>query len=123
MNFLASTIRKIIYFISFCAVINYYGDASRRAHAKQWESQISTKDGGIYTARYTSLTSEIMLIRLYRTGENKLLAERTFNHSDMPRIFWTENFLLYDSNDLSIFYDGAISLPPTWIDTLLAQLP
>jgi len=31
--------------------------------------------------------------------------------------------LIYNTNDSSMFYDGGINLPPTWIDRLLAKLP
>lgn len=109
--------------VLICALFNYYGDASRRATANEWWTQTSTKDEGIYTAKYTSLTNEIMLIRLYKTGEKKLLAERTYDSSDIPRVFWTKDLLIYSTNDSSMFYDGAINLPPSWIDKVLAQLP
>lgn len=118
-----SIFRKVILLAILGVSLIYHGDASRRAVAKNWESQLSTEDGGIYTAQYTYLTSEVMLIRLYKTGRDEILAERTFDHSDMPRVFWTKDCLVYDTNDSSLFYDGGINLPPTWIDRLLAQLP
>ena len=115
--------RKIALTMLLFIAIDYYGDASRRMKAYEWIISTSTEDDGFYTAQYTALTSEIMLIRLYKTGEDKLLAERTFIHSDIPRVFWTKDCLVYDTNDSSLFYDGGINLPPTWIDRLLAQLP
>lgn len=122
-RFLVSIIKKISFVVIFITVINYYGDASRRSTAEDWSIQTSTEDDGIYTTKYTYLTSHIMVIRLYKTGENTLLAERTFDHSDMPRVFWTKDKLIYSTNDSSMLYDGFINLPPTWIDRLLAQLP
>ncbi len=123
IKFFTSVLRKVILLTLLIVSIIYYGDASRRAAAKNWESQLSTEDKGIYTAQYTYLTSEIMLIRLYQTGQDEILAERTFDHSDIPRVFWTKDCLVYDTNDSSLFYDGGINLPPTWIDRFLAQLP
>lgn len=120
---LISIFRNVVLCVIFIISMIYYGDASRRAGAKNWSKQLSTEDGGIYTAKYTYLTSEIMLIRLYKTGESQILAERTFDHSDMPRVFWTKDMLIYSTNDSSMFYDGGINLPPTWIDRILAQLP
>ena len=122
-RFFVSIIKKIIFIAIFIVLINYYGDASRRSTAENWSSQSSTEDDGTYTTRYTYLTSHVMVIRLYKTGEKTLLAERTFDHSDMPRVFWTKDKLIYSTNDSSTFYDGFINLPPTWIDRLLAQLP
>lgn len=113
----------MIWVALICVTFNYYGDASRRATAHGWETQTSTKDEGIYTAKYTSLGSEIMLIRLYKTGDKTLLAERTYESMDIPRVFWTKDMLIYSTNDSSMFCDGGINLPPTWIDRILAQLP
>ena len=118
-----SIARMTFWTVLICASFNYYGDASRRETAHGWQTQTSTKDEGIYTAKNTSLGSEIMLIRLYKTGANTLLAERTYDSMDIPRVFWTKDKLIYSTNDSSMFYDGAINLPPSWIDKVLAQLP
>lgn len=108
-----SIARMTFWTVLICASFNYYGDASRRSTAEDWSIETSTEDDGIYTTKYTYLTSHIMVIRLYKTGENTLLAERTFDHSDMPRVFWTKDKLIYCTNDSSMFYDGAINLPPS----------
>lgn len=122
-KFLIPIAAKVILLIFIIVALLYHRDVNRRSTAKNWDSQLSTEDDGIYTAKYTYLKSDVMLIRLYRTGEETLLAERTFDHSDMPRVFWTKDKLIYSTNDSSMFYDGFINLPPTWIDRLLAQLP
>lgn len=122
-NILISIATKTILLVFIIIALIYHRDANRRSAAQNWDSQLSTEDDGIYTAKYTYLKSDIMLIRLYKTGGKTLLAERTFDHSDMPRVFWTKDKLIYSTNDSSMFYDGAINLPPSWIDKVLAQLP
>jgi len=116
-------VKKILIILCAFFAVDYYGDASRRANAHVWESDVSTADGGLYTALYTVLTDELMLIRLYKTGDKSLLAERTFIHMDIPRISWDKDKLFYSTNDSSLFYDGFIHLPPRLIDKVLAHLP
>ncbi|WP_230939406.1 hypothetical protein [Burkholderia diffusa] len=100
---------------------SYYRAADARGAATKFHTVRSEEDGGIYTARYAYLTRDRILLRVYRTSDNTLLAERTYWYPDAARLIWTKDSLIYDtavSGD-----DGLMRLPPSFIDRLLAKLP
>lgn len=62
-----------------------------------------------------------MVLRLYRTGDSTLLAERMFTEHGVE-LSWAEDELIYDTADES-FLGSGIQLPPTRLDNFLAKLP
>lgn len=106
----------------FLLAVNYYFAANARAHAGEatggWEIEVSDADRGAYTARYALINRRDILLRLYRTGDPTLLAERTYGEHGVA-LTWTKDMLIYDTS----IDNGAIALPPTRMDRLLAMLP
>ncbi|MGU7780882.1 hypothetical protein [Burkholderia sp. PU8-34] len=103
----------------FCAG-SYYKDARVRAHATQFDTELSKNDGGHYTAQYAYLGADRILLRLYRTSDMRLLAERTYEYPDSVRLVWTKESLIFDT---AVDSDGEIRLPPTQFDRFKAMLP
>lgn len=62
-------------------------------------------------------------LRLYSNGSAKLLAERSYLYVNEIKLSWFDDKLVYDTSESSMFNYGAISLPPTVLDGLLARLP
>jgi len=56
-----------------------------------------------------------MRLRLYRTSDMELLAERTYFCAGKTELYSTPDFLIDDSSQ----NDGAITLPPTRLDRLM----
>ena len=103
----------------FCAG-SYYKDARVRLQAMRFDTQLSTNDGGRYTAQYAYLGADRILLRLYRTSDMRLLAERTYDYPDSVRLVWTKESLIFDT---AVDSDGEIRLPPTRFDRFKAMLP
>jgi hypothetical protein len=105
--------------------VRYCFEARGRSRADeypdQWRTEISDVQGGAYTARSTVVHHGTILLRLYRTGDSTLLAERTYREHGVE-LLWTNDELIYDTADDS-FLGGGIQLPPTRLDKLLAKLP
>ncbi|WP_257128106.1 hypothetical protein [Burkholderia sp. MSMB1072] len=99
---------------------SYYQDAHVRARATQFDTELSRSDGGRYTAQYTYLAGDRILLRLYRTSDMRLLAERTYEYPDSVRLIWTKDSLIFDA---AVDSDGEIKLPPTLFDRFKAMLP
>ncbi|HKT66432.1 MAG TPA: hypothetical protein VJR91_22920 [Burkholderia sp.] len=99
---------------------SYYQDARARAQATQFDTEISRNDGGRYTAQYAYLGGDRVLLRLYRTSDMRLLAERTYEYPDAVRLIWAKESLIFDT---AVESDGEIKLPPTRLDRLRAMLP
>ncbi|WP_254218161.1 hypothetical protein [Burkholderia multivorans] len=108
-----------IVILLFCAGA-YYKDARLRARATQFVTELSRGDGGRYAARYAYLGGERILLRLYRTSDMQLLAERTYAYPDAVRLIWTKESLIFDT---AVDHDGEIRLPPTRFDRFKAMLP
>ena len=104
------------------AVFNYLADVRLRSSvnsgADRWQTSVSDTQQGAYTAKYIFVTREKILLRLYRTGDPALLAERIYEENGVD-LKWTENKLIYDTAS----GDGHIALPPSQFDRLLARLP
>jgi hypothetical protein len=105
-----------------CASWNYYQDASVRAKVTKFHRELSDDEAnkGEYMAEYAYLPLDRILLRVYRTSDMELLAERTYLYLDAARLTWTKNSLIYDT---SIDNGGEINLPPTLYDRLMAKLP
>ncbi|WP_232036232.1 hypothetical protein [Burkholderia stabilis] len=99
---------------------SYYQDAHVRARATQFDTELSRNDGGRYTAQYAYLAGDRILLRLYRTSDMRLLAERTYAYPDSVRLVWTKGSLIFDA---AVDSDGEIKLPPTLFDRFKAMLP
>jgi len=104
--------------ISYCIVafFNRVGD-------DDWYTEVSSDDGGLYTVKYAYVSQDWLTFKLYKTGEQELLAERTYQTIDGPKFTWIDGMLIYDTNSNSYIYDGAVRLPPTTLDRWLARLP
>jgi hypothetical protein len=117
-----SNAKRMLCIALFLLGINYYFAAHARAHAGEttggWEVEISDTHDGAYTARYALINRRDILLRLYRTGDPTVLAERTYDEHGVA-LTWTKDMLIYDSS----VDDGVIDLPPTRMDRLLAMLP
>lgn len=105
--------------------VKYCFEARARADADNnpdgWWSSVSDIQEGAYTAKRASIGNDTILLRLYRTGDPTLLAERSYRKHGVE-ILWTEHELIYDTSDAS-YLGGGIQLPPTRLDNLLAKLP
>lgn len=103
----------------------YFSDARDRARAgkppHRWRVDVETVQGVSYTAKSIFINRDTILVRLYRTGDPTLLAERMFKEHGVD-MSWTKDELIYDTADES-FLGGGIQLPPTRLDNFLAKLP
>ncbi|MGF6640667.1 hypothetical protein [Paraburkholderia sp. MM6662-R1] len=68
-------------------------------------------DDGKYIARYAYLPRHRIALRLYRATTAELLAERVYRYPERIRLFWTEDYLIYDTSAEG--GDGEIELPPS----------
>lgn len=109
-------ITLVLFGVNYCVAANDRARAS--ANTGDWETSISDTHGGAYTAKYIVMHRDKILLRLYRTGDPALLAERTYQEHGVAFV-WTEHALIYDTSE----DDGGIRLPPTRMDRLLAKLP
>jgi hypothetical protein len=100
----------------------YYQNASTRAKASDFHREASDSDGGLYTAKYAYLSRDRILLRLYRTSDMKLLAERTYSYPEAARLVWGKEVLIYDTSE-DADGGGEIKLPPSLYDRLTAHLP
>jgi hypothetical protein len=101
--------------------LSYYEGAKARAAASAFQTVQSDEDGGIYTARYAYISRDRILLRVYRTSDMALMAERTYRYPDAAKLIWTKDSLIYDSAGEGD--DGEVHLPPTIVDRLLAKMP
>lgn len=121
----ARVLRWVLCIAMVLVGVRYCFEARSRSRADdypdQWRTEISDVQGGAYTARSTVMSRDTILLRLYRTGDATLLAERTYREHGVE-LTWTDDELIYDTADES-FLGGGIQLPPTRLDELLAKLP
>lgn len=101
--------------------LSYYEGVKARASASAFQTVQSDKDGGIYTARYAYISRDRIFLRVYRTSDMALLAERTYEYPDAAKLIWTKDSLIYDTAGEGD--DGKVHLPPTVVDRLLAKVP
>ena len=116
---------------TLCAVIILFGvkycfEARARHSADnetaRWWTDVSTQPDWNYTAKSTFISHDTILLRLYKTGDPTILAERTYTEHGV-NLFWTRSgWLIYDTSDES-YLGGGIQLPPTRLDRFLAKLP
>ena len=107
-----------------CSVcVPYYQGLMLRLQARDWHVERSTADGGIYTARYAVLDQANVVLRIYRSTDEVLLAERTFHDPHWPGLAWERSAVIYKNGATATLDDGAVSLPPHWTERLMAALP
>lgn len=106
----------ILFAVKYCFEVKARVRADSRPD--EWWSEVSPIQGGAYTARLVFTSRDTILLRLYRTGDPILLAERAYTEHGVA-LLWTDDWLIYDTS----LDDGAIQLPPTRLDKLLAKLP
>lgn len=105
------------------ALVNYGSDVIYRHSANDWIEEVSDADGGLYTAKYAYLGRGWILLRIYKTGQPELLAERTYQYLDRAKLLWLENIIIYNTAEDELIYDGGVNLPPSRLDFVLAKLP
>jgi hypothetical protein len=103
------------------SALKYQADVRTRMGANAFKESVSSTDGGLYTARYAYLGGEEFLLRVYRTADMALLAERTYPEPDAVDLLWTKEKLIYDTSAFD--GKGYIALPPTLLDGIRAKLP
>ncbi len=105
-----------------CVAWSYYRDATDRAEVTKFQRVLSDDPAykGEYMAEYAYLPRNRILLRVYRTADMSLLAERTYSYPDAARLTWTEDSLIYDT---AMDSGGELSLPPTLYDRITAWLP
>lgn len=103
----------------------YVSEANqRRAVSEQeWNYKYSDLPDARYFAKVAYLGGGNVLLQLCDISSKEILVERTFLYPEAVRLVWHDDFLLYDSDDGSIFHRGTIQFPPTWIDRLLTYAP
>lgn len=106
--------------LSFCA-LGYLMDVRTRMTECTWDRSVSAEDGGLYTAEYCNLKLDKVLLRVYRTSDGELLAERTYPYLDAPKVSWTKHRLVFDTYENGD--GGSVPLPPTSLDRIRARLP
>lgn len=106
----------ILFAVKYCFEVKARLRADNRPD--EWWSEVSPIQDGAYTARLVFTSRDTILLRLYRTGDPILLAERVYTEHGVA-LLWTDGWLIYDTS----LGDGAIQLPPTRLDRLLAKLP
>jgi hypothetical protein len=116
-------LKKIgIWFGSIFIVVvswNYYHDAIDRAKATDFDKELSDNEAykGEYMAEYAYLPGRRIYLRVYRSSDMALIADRTYSYPDAAKLFWSEDSLVYDTRG------GSLSLPPTLYDRIMAKLP
>uniref|UniRef100_UPI001F5CE6B4 hypothetical protein n=1 Tax=Trinickia mobilis TaxID=2816356 RepID=UPI001F5CE6B4 len=102
-----------------CVAWSYGQDVTDRAEATKFERELSdySTNKGEYMAEYAYLPRNRILLRVYRTSDMSLLAERTYSYPDAVKLAWTDDALIYDTTG------GMLSLPPTLYDRITARLP
>jgi hypothetical protein len=119
MNILRVSIRRVVIAVVLGFIANYALDVRLRSHTGSCRSEHSDIEGQPYTATYCLLWNDNVLLRLYDTNTEKLLAERTYYYLDFPKLTWTKDSLIYDTSS----ENGEIRFPPTLIDRLRAKFP
>lgn len=114
------TARLLIILMTLGYAGNYMLDVRQRSHASTWHSAQSDMDRR-YIARYAYLWNDKVLLRVYDTETNRLLAERTYYYLGAADLLWTDHSLIYDTSAEGS--DGEIILPPSLYDRITAQLP
>ena len=73
---------------------------------------------GRYRLEYAVTSRDFNWMRLYRSGDNEVIADRRFWGETPYRINWYEDSVYIASSD-----ESAISLPPPWWERWTAKLP
>lgn len=114
-----------LWLAAFAALVflcRYLSDAHTRATRApdcRWNA-VPNPNNTPYSARFCYLDKETVLLRVYDTKGQALLAERSFFELDRPRFHWESNALGYNDRN----YDGGeIALPPTLLERLRVKLP
>jgi hypothetical protein len=106
--------------LAVCA-LGYVLNLRSRMTECTWERSVSNDDGGLYTAEYCNIALDKVLLRIRRTSDGSLLAERTYRYLDAPKVTWTRDRVVFDTYENG--NAGAVALPPTLLDRLRARLP
>ncbi|QNK74478.1 hypothetical protein H7F36_04370 [Variovorax sp. PAMC28562] len=88
-----------------------------RASVQRWTYKNSPD--GRYTLAYGTGLGNWIWVRLRRSGETEVLADRWFESTEPNWVFWDADHVSYSRYDAT----GPIHLPPNWLDNWLAKLP
>ncbi len=110
--------RLVILIFGAWYVLAYGYVALQRSRAQHCEREVH----GNYIAERCALHPEFwMLFRLYDAQSGKLLADRTYDDPTFSAPIWESDRVYYDFSPKA--GDGSVTLPPSWLDGLLAKLP
>ena len=98
-------------------------DYKNRAGEHDWLIENSTEDGGLYFAKYAYVGQGWIFLRIYRKGDERVLAERLYLYLDKAKFYWSKDLVVYDTAGGDIPHDGVVALPPTRLDRLLTYIP
>ncbi|WP_174985638.1 hypothetical protein [Burkholderia lata] len=103
---------------------SYWKDVQLRAICDSSEQKIERSPHGGYWARYCYFGDTVVL-RLYDREGERLVAERTYRDgSGIPvELHWAKEALMYPQGLEFGETFGEISLPPTFLDRMMARLP
>ncbi|HDR9492757.1 hypothetical protein [Burkholderia stabilis] len=96
---------------------------SKTNHMRQCHTEQSRQGHQHYTATYCYGPGEHVVLRLYRSSNMDLIAERMFRYprGEPVRLTWDQDAVVYDT--AASDGEGIIELPPSFGDRLLAKLP
>ncbi|SFN10829.1 hypothetical protein [Variovorax sp. OV329] len=105
--------------IAICVAFLY----GRGVLARSWildhnAFEIFTSPDGRYRLEYGLTSPDFNWMRLYRQGDNEVIADRRFWGEVPYRINWNVDSVHVASSD-----ESAISLPPHWWERWTAKLP
>ncbi|MCA3640653.1 MAG: hypothetical protein IOC33_15890 [Burkholderia sp.] len=102
----------------------YWKDVQLRAICDSRTQKIERSPHGGYWARYC-YSGDTIVLRLYDREGERLVAERTYRDgSRLPvELHWAKEALMYPQGLEFGETSGEISLPPTFLDRMMARLP
>jgi len=116
-----ATVRQLLVLVCLWTAIVYASGAWERAGAHNCRRVPSGDVLARYAAEYCYLSQDRILLRVYSTHSNAILARRTYSGAAPARLRWERDVLVYDP--AAPEGRGHVKLPPTLRDRLLARLP
>lgn len=121
-RFIGKIILPILVVPASLVLLSYLFQVWFRFSESAWYTTLLDNDGGAYSVTYAYVAENWISLRSYKTGDDKLLAERTYQFVGPVNFTWTNTMFIYDSSDNSFYYDGHVRLPPIIIDWWLSHL-
>ena len=115
-TFIASVLAALV---ALCIAFSYgSGAVARIRMIERNDFETFTSPDGQYRLEYAIGSRDFNWIRLYRSSDNEVIADRRFWGEVPYRINWYEDSVYVASSD-----ESAISLPPHWWERWTAKLP